>query len=127
MMCHVSKPVSRVLYSIIIYLGQSLLIWLKPPARDWRATLTSLCGVAPDGVYRDRQVAMPLVSSYLTFPPLRLFRKPQKTRYISVALSLKSPSPGVTRHPALWSPDFPQIRPFGTVSAIIWLTQQLLF
>jgi len=31
----------------------------------------SLCGVAPDGVYIDRQVAMPLVSSYLTFPPLR--------------------------------------------------------
>ena len=25
----------------------------------------------------------------------------------SVALSLKSPSPGVTRHPVLWSPDFP--------------------
>src|SRR5690606_8326927 len=30
----------------------------------------SLCGVAPGGVYTDRQVAMPLVSSYLTFPPL---------------------------------------------------------
>ena len=25
----------------------------------------------------------------------------------SVALSSRSPSPGVTRHPALWSPDFP--------------------
>ena len=26
----------------------------------------------------------------------------------SVALSLRSPSPAVSRHPALWSPDFPQ-------------------
>ena len=34
------------------------------------------------------------VSSYLAFPSL-----PQKRRYFSVALSLKSPSPGVTRHP----------------------------
>src|SRR3989339_335557 len=38
----------------------------------------------------------------------------QKRRYLSVALSLKSPSPGVTRHPALWSPDFPRILPFDT-------------
>ncbi len=28
-------------------------------------------------------------------------------RLFSVALSLKSPSPAVSRHPALWSPDFP--------------------
>jgi len=34
----------------------------------------SLCGVAPGGVYIDRQVAMPLVSSYLTFPPLPIRR-----------------------------------------------------
>jgi hypothetical protein len=29
----------------------------------------------------------------------------------SVALSSRSPSPGVTRHPALWSSDFPPARP----------------
>lgn len=28
-------------------------------------------------------------------------------RYISVALALESPPPGVTRHPALWCSDFP--------------------
>jgi hypothetical protein len=72
--------------------------WLQPPARDWRAANMSLCGVAPGGVYIDRQVAMPLVSSYLTFPPLQSGGN-SKLRYISVALSLKSPSPGVTRHP----------------------------
>ena len=35
-------------------------------------------------------------------------------RYISVALSLESPPPDVIRHPALRSPDFPHLRPFGT-------------
>ena len=60
------------------------------------------------------QVAMPLVSSYLAFPPLRPLRD---SRYISVALSLKSPSPGVTRHPALRCPDFPQTR---EAPATIW-------
>ena len=38
------------------------------------------------------------------------------TRYISVALSLESPPPDVIRHPALRSPDFPHLRPFGTCS-----------
>ena len=40
-------------------------------------------------------------------------------RLFSVALSLELPPPGVTRHPALWSPDFPQTRPFGAAPAII--------
>src|SRR6185369_15725584 len=31
----------------------------------------------------------------------------------SVALSSRSPSPGVTRHPALWSPDFELARAFA--------------
>jgi len=34
-------------------------------------------------------------------------------RYISVALSLESPPPDVIRHPALRSPDFPHLTPFG--------------
>jgi len=41
------------------------------------------------------------------------YSKRQSGRYISVALSLKSPSPGITRRPALWSPDFPHTGPFG--------------
>ena len=54
------------------------------------------------GLHRGR-VATPRVSSYLAFPPLHANRM----RYLSVALSLGSPPPGVTRHPALWSSDFP--------------------
>ena len=42
------------------------------------------------------------VSSYLTFP-----QSPITWHLFSVALSLESPPPGITRHPALWSPDFP--------------------
>jgi len=78
-------------------------------------------------------VTQPLVSSYLAFPPLhpreqrtgsreQNYDSPSKEcpnlitvfcflssgmRYISVALALELPPPGVTRHPALWSPDFP--------------------
>ncbi len=55
-----------------------------------------------------------LVSSYLTISPL-----PDNTchiatflkavgRYVSVALSLRSPSLDVIQHPALWSSDFPR-------------------
>jgi hypothetical protein len=44
------------------------------------------------------------VSSYLTISPLPF---KLKGGLLSVALSLELPPPGVTRHPALWSSDFP--------------------
>ena len=53
---------------------------------------------------QDQYVAILSVSSYLAFPSL-----PENRRFISVALSLKSPSPGVTRHSALWCSDFPHL------------------
>jgi len=57
-----------------------------------------LLGLAPKGVYNTIFVTKNVVSSYLTFSPL-----PQKSGGIfSVALSLRFPSPGVTR---LWCPD----------------------
>ena len=46
-------------------------------------------------------------------------------RFISVALSLKSPSPDVIRHPALWSSDFPRV--WKTIPAIIQLTRLLSY
>ena len=60
--------------------------------------------VAVNRVYMAGNVSTPSVSSYLAFPPL-----PAKynRRYISVALSLGSPPPGVTRRSALRSSDFP--------------------
>lgn len=50
-------------------------------------------------------------------PPFHPCRAPSRGRpggLFSVALSSKSPSPGVTRHPALWSSDFPPVLPRGT-------------
>ena len=64
-----------------------------------KRSFVSCCGW---GLHRG-QVARPRVSSYLTFPPLHT----RGMRYLSVALSLGSPPPGVTRHPALCSSDFP--------------------
>ena len=83
---------------------------------------------------------MPLVSSYLTYPPIpfqnqRLGAKDfinlqhktsnSKRRYISVALSLKSPSPGVTRHHCPLEPGLSSYMPFQAISAIIWLTHYI--
>ena len=72
---------------------------------------TSLFGLAPGGVCRAVRVATCAVRSYRTIsplpaPPLRVARR----RYLSVALSVGSRLPGVTWHPALWSPDFPPFR-----------------
>ena len=55
------------------------------------------------GLHHGR-VARPWVSSYLAFPPLLILAD---GRYISVALSLESPPPAVSWHPALWCSDFP--------------------
>jgi len=67
-----------------------------------------------------RHVTMPLVRSYRTISPLptgpfgSAFAKPcgrwsDVGGVFSVALSVRSPSLGVTQHPALRSPDFPPV------------------
>ena len=71
-------------------------------------------GLAPDGVYMAPPVTSRTVVSYTAFPPLRLQTQP---RFISVALSLELPPPDVIRRPALWSPDFPHLAPFGLPAA----------
>jgi len=48
------------------------------------------------------------VSSYLTFSPLPSRPKPVLGGVFSVALSLESLPPGVTRHPAPRCSDFPR-------------------
>ncbi len=79
---------------------------------DWRATIMSL-SLASDGVYITTYVATSVVSFYLAFPPLHY----KIMRYISVALSLKSPLLVISQRPALWCSDFPHFH------AIIWSTQ----
>ena len=80
-----------------------------------------LFGLAPGGVFPATPVASRAVRSYRTISPLPLLQpllldKPTTARNIggifSVALSVDSRLPGVTWHPALWSPDFP---PFAKI------------
>ena len=100
-----SLSVSRVLSCTVIYLG------LPSPTSSsdihgipsdgqpsWRKP-----NLAAGGVYMAYRVTAISVSSYLAFPSLQ--RK--SLRFISVALSLRSPSPDVIRHPVLCSSDFP--------------------
>jgi len=83
-----------------------------PPENMTGSHIRFLFGLASDGVYMAFSVTRETVVSYTAFPPL-----PGKTwRYLSVALSLESPPPDVIRHPALRSPDFPHLAPFGPAS-----------
>ena len=107
-----SKTISRVMSWMIIYLDQ-----MSPPdssnlPESQRATVCFLLGLASDGVYiclSCYQQSGSLLHHHSTLTS-------QGWRYISVALSLESPPPDVIWHPALWSPDFPHLRPFGTCS-----------
>ena len=81
------------------------------------AGASSLLGLAPGGVYRAVPVAEAAVRPYRTLSPspagLAL-----AGRLLSVALSLGSPPPGITRHrvsvePGLSSPGSPRERPSG--------------
>jgi len=69
-----------------------------------------LLGLAPDGVYLAPDVTTRAVSSYLAFSPLPRFVRDSSGRYVSVALSVGSPRPAVSGHPARWSSDFPLFR-----------------
>ncbi len=67
---------------------------------------TSLFGLAPDGVYPATDVARrgALLPHHFTLTA-RVYGP--RGGIFSVALSVGSRPPGVTWHPALWSPDFP--------------------
>ena len=79
-----------------------------PGDRTRRAASLPLFGLAPDGVCRALPVAGEAVGSYPTVSPL-----PVPSRAIggllSAALSVALRRPAVSRHPALWSSDFPRL------------------
>ena len=102
-------PISRVLSGTIIYLGYALphtschLQVLSGKQLHLFAVLLRI------GFTWTRKVASAAVSSYLTFPslPIKYMQAYILWRFISVALSLRSPLAEVIRYPALRSPDFP--------------------
>ena len=59
-----------------------------------RTSVSSLFGLAPGGVYLAADIAASAVRSYRTLSPLPI----KIGGLLSVALSLGSPPPGVTRH-----------------------------
>ncbi len=127
----VSRSVSRVLYGRAFARrgshssGTDVATRLVQPTRTadpetdcrpLRASAPSLFGFAPDGVYRAVCIAADAVGSYPTLSPLPRHpcrfvaqRYGRRGGLLSVALSLGSPPPGVTRHrvsmePGLSSP-----------------------
>ena len=95
----VYKPVS-VLCSNLSRIN--ITINLKQPTQTKIGVIQSLFGLAPGGVYLAIYVTINAVRSYRTFSPLLT-----TSGIFSVALSLKSPLPGVTRYRYSWRPDFP--------------------
>ncbi len=127
----VSRSVSRVLYGRTFARrgshssGTDVATRLVQPTRTadpetdcqpLRTSAPSLFGFAPDGVYRAVCIAADAVGSYPTLSPLPRHpcrfitqRYGRRGGLLSVALSLGSPPPGVTRHrvsmePGLSSP-----------------------
>ncbi len=81
----------------------------RRPACRTGSGVSSLLGLAPGGVYRAAPVAGGAVRSYRTLSPLPAAVAGPAGGLLSVALSLGSPPPGVTRHrvsvePGLSSP-----------------------
>ena len=125
-----TSSVSRVLFHPGVALEVAAVIPLGRPLPDASSSLPAdssespstaplfrgephvrLCGLAPDGVCLAASVTGGAVGSYpavspLPAAPLR-FRRDEAGGLFSVALSFAFPRPGVTRHRALWSSDFP--------------------
>lgn len=107
-----SGPVSRILSSVTIPLRAAVADGLMRPTRAPRASsarsVSATTGVVflvllRVGFTEPPQSPGVLVVSYTTVSPL-----PHRGGLFSVALSRGSPRVGVTHHPALRSPDFPQ-------------------
>ncbi len=118
------RAISRVLFPGLVTLAGTAIIHLGrllpatssgSPGRLRRATSVShpkmenrsLFSLAPSGVYHASLVTATPVRSYRTISPLPSFAEAMEGGIFSVALSLGLPLPGVTRHHALWSSDFP--------------------
>ncbi len=105
-----SRPVSRVLSWTVIPLGTA-----SPPCssdlpgNDAGRVMVPLFGLAPGGVCLATR-RCPRVRCALTAPfhPCHACLATPFGGLFSVALSVGSRRPGVTWHPALWSPDFPR-------------------
>jgi hypothetical protein len=91
-----------------------------------RASLPSLFGFAPGGVYHAVPVSRPAVRSYRTLSPLPSPFEKGIGGLLSVALSLRSPSPGVTRHRVSVEPGLSSLHTFTDIKSshpTVWPAQ----
>ena len=138
------KPVSVPARATVIPLGLPLLTGSSdlPGSQAGRAAPSPLFGLAPRGVYPAGGIAPAAVRSYRTISPLPLmvgqaFRPARRGRLkpattiqggiFSVALSVsRSGTPAVSRHAALWRPDFPPPFPEATAHPAAPATDYLM-
>ena len=102
------KPVSVPLRAAIIPLGRTLLSGSSnlPGSLAGRAVPPPLFGLAPRGVFPASEITSAAVRSYRTFSPLP--RRYAARRYIFCGtFRIRCRTPAVSRHAALWRPDFP--------------------
>ena len=91
---------------MVIYLESQLPGISSDLPETERATPQSLLlSLAPDGVYQADKSPCRWCALTAPFHP---YLCQSIGGLFSVALSLRSPSLAVSKHPALWSPDFPQ-------------------
>jgi len=98
----------------VIPLGKALLPSSSnlPGSRTERAAPPPLFGLAPHGVCPAGRIAPSAVRSYRTFSPLpKIELAPNPRRYIFCGtfreIRFERTPPAVSRHAALWRPDFP--------------------
>ena len=116
-----SSPISRVLSSepilrstrraIIPLVGALPRRSSSLPGDSASSVNVPLFGLAPDGVCRAVRVTTSAVGSYPAVSPLPDLRRAiggLLSVALSVALTRRLWRPAVSRHPALWGPDFPR-------------------
>ncbi len=113
-----SRPISRVLSCAVIHLGHaSPHASCDLPEDCAGRTSSSYLVLLRMGFTVPRTVAGRAVRSYRTLSPLPDPYIRVLGGLLSVALSVGSRPPGVTWHPALWSPDFPPCPQASTATA----------
>jgi len=122
----IRRPVSRVLCHSPRYRRNATTIHLRHALqRAWRDLpgwhskacvrfnpRPSLFGLAPGGACRAPFLTVGAVRSYRTVSPLPVFAEAMAGGLFSVALSLGSPPPGITRHLAFPEPGLSSLAPF---------------
>ena len=104
-----SRPISRVLSWTAIPLGPaSPQDSSSQPGNDAGHVIVPLFGLAPGGVCRAGLLPDSRCALTAPFHPCHACLATPFGGLLSVALSVGSRRPGVTWHPALWSPDFPR-------------------